>query len=146
MFLPATAFLLALWQSRASTLAFCLWSHPFFLTQRGEMPKLLTLVAQTVKNWPAMRETCTGCLVRKIPWGREWSPTPVFLPAESHGQRSLAGNSPWGHTESDTTAWLTHIHTSPALLCPYDQPCKKIFFHLFANYLNLGSLFAAEKI
>ena len=30
-------------------------------------------------------------------------PTPVFLPGESHGQRSLAGYSPWGHTESDTT-------------------------------------------
>ena len=30
-------------------------------------------------------------------------PTPVFLPGESHGQRSLAGYSPWGHTELDTT-------------------------------------------
>jgi len=35
--------------------------------------------------------------VRKIPWRREWLPTPVFLPGESHGQRSLAGYSPWGH-------------------------------------------------
>ena len=32
----------------------------------------------------------------KIPWGRKWQPTPVFLPGESHGQRSLAGCSPWG--------------------------------------------------
>ena len=32
--------------------------------------------------------------VRKIPWGREWQPTPVFLPGKSHGQRSLAGYSP----------------------------------------------------
>ena len=31
------------------------------------------------------------------------APTPVFLPGESHGQRSLAGYSPWGHKESDTT-------------------------------------------
>ena len=30
--------------------------------------------------------------VRKIPWGREWQPTSVFLPGESHGQRSLAGH------------------------------------------------------
>ena len=29
-------------------------------------------------------------------------PTPVFLPGESHGQKSLAGYSPWGHKESDT--------------------------------------------
>ena len=32
--------------------------------------------------------------VRKIPWRRTWQPTPVFLPGESHGQRSLAGYSP----------------------------------------------------
>ena len=31
--------------------------------------------------------------VGKIPWRREWLPTPVFLPGESHGQRSLAGYS-----------------------------------------------------
>ena len=35
--------------------------------------------------------------VRKIPWRRAWQPTPVFLPGESHGQRSLVG------IESDTT-------------------------------------------
>ena len=36
--------------------------------------------------------------VRKIPWRREWQPTPVFLPEESHEQRSLIGyNSPRGH-------------------------------------------------
>ena len=56
----------------------------------------------------------------KIPWRREWLPTPVFLPGESHRQRSLAGYSPWGHTESDTTECAhthththTHIHTHP---------------------------------
>ena len=37
---------------------------------------------------------------RKIPWRRERQPTPVFLPGESHGQRSLVGYSPWGHTET----------------------------------------------
>ena len=40
--------------------------------------------------------------VRKIPW-RKWQPTPVFLPGESHRQRSLVGYSPWGHKELDTT-------------------------------------------
>ena len=45
------------------------------------------------------------------PWRRAWQPTPVSLPGESHGQRSLAGCSPWGHTESDTTEarWHTSI-------------------------------------
>ena len=39
----------------------------------------------------------------KIPWSRAWQPTPVFLPGESHGQRSLAGYSPRGHRESEMT-------------------------------------------
>ena len=39
----------------------------------------------------------------KIPWRRKWKPTPVFLIGKSHGQGSLAGYSPWGCKESDTT-------------------------------------------
>ena len=50
--------------------------------------------------------------VGKIPWRREWQPTPVFLPGESQGQSSLAGYSPWGQKESDTTELLTFIHKS----------------------------------
>ena len=41
--------------------------------------------------------------VGKIPWRREWQPTPVFLPGESYGQRRLVGYSPWGLKESDMT-------------------------------------------
>ena len=41
----------------------------------------------------------------KIPWKREWLPTPVFLPREFHGQRNLV--RPWGCKESDTTDQLT---------------------------------------
>ena len=43
----------------------------------------------------------------KIPWRRKRQPTPVFLPAESRGQRSLVGYSPWGCKESDMTERLT---------------------------------------
>jgi len=46
--------------------------------------------------------------VRKIPWSRKWHPTPVFLPREFHGQRGLAGYSPMGCIESDTTE---HTHS-----------------------------------
>ena len=56
-------------------------------------------------------------------WRRAWQPTPVFLPGKSHGRRSLAGYSPWGHKESDTTELLsarahahTHTHTHTLLL------------------------------
>ena len=41
--------------------------------------------------------------VGKIPWRRKWQRAPVFLPGESHGQRSLVGYSPQGRPESDTT-------------------------------------------
>ena len=41
--------------------------------------------------------------IQKIPWSRKQQPTPVFLPGKSHGQRILAGYSPWGHRELDTT-------------------------------------------
>ena len=41
--------------------------------------------------------------VRKIPRKRAWQCTPLFLPGEPHGQRSLAGYSPWSRKESDTT-------------------------------------------
>ena len=48
--------------------------------------------------------------VGKFPGRRAWQFTPVFLPGESHGQRSLAGCSPWGRKESDTTEQLS-THT-----------------------------------
>ena len=41
--------------------------------------------------------------VRKIPWRREWVPSPLFLPEKSHELESLAGYSPSGHKESDMT-------------------------------------------
>ena len=40
------------------------------------------------------------------PWRQEWQPTPVFLPGEFHGQRRLAGYSPWGRKESGMTGQL----------------------------------------
>ena len=48
--------------------------------------------------------------VGKIPWRRKWQPTPVFLPGKFHGQKSLAGYSPWGHKDSDMTEQLTHTY------------------------------------
>ena len=56
-------------------------------------------VALVVKNPPAnagdMRRRFDPWL-KKISWRRAWQPTPVFLPGESHGRRSLAGCGPWG--------------------------------------------------
>ena len=42
----------------------------------------------------------------RFPWRREWLPTSVFLPGKPHGQRGLAGYSPWSCKELDPTVWL----------------------------------------
>ena len=57
-----------------------------------------SLVAQIVKNLPAMWDTWVNPWVGKIPWRKERLPIPVFWPGESHGLYS-----PGGHKESDTT-------------------------------------------
>ena len=49
--------------------------------------------------------------VRKIPWRRAWQPTPILLPGESHGRKSLLGYGPWGDKESDVLKQLSmHTH------------------------------------
>ena len=61
--------------------------------------------------------------VGKIPPSREWLSTPVFLPGKSHGKRSLAGYSPWGHKELDSTHAHLHItcaHPPAALTSSLD--------------------------
>ena len=49
--------------------------------------------------------------VGKITWRRAWQPTPGFLPGASHGQRNLAGYSPWSCKESDMTEATYHTCT-----------------------------------
>ena len=54
-------------------------------------------------------------LITCMHWRRKWQPTPVFLPGESQGRRSLVGCCRWGRTESDTTERL-HFHFSLACI------------------------------
>ena len=61
-----------------------------------------SLVAQMVKNMPAMQESWVQSLGLEDPLKKERQSTPVFLSGESHGQRSLASYSPWGLKELDT--------------------------------------------
>ena len=65
-----------------------------------------SLVAQRLKRLPARRETWGHPWVGKIPWRRKWQPTPVFLPGESHGRKSLVGYCPQGRKELDTAERL----------------------------------------
>ena len=65
-------------------------------------------------RWLSDKESACQCRrlrfnpwVGKIPWRRAWQPTPVFLPGESHGQRTLVGYSPWCLKESNLTEQLS---------------------------------------
>ena len=80
----------------------------------------LLVVSLGLPRWCSGRESACQCRRHRrcgfnpwagtIPWRRKRQLTPVFLPRESHGQRSLAGYSPWGRKKSDTTEH-THTHT-----------------------------------
>ena len=58
-----------------------------------------------IKNPSAVQET-SDPWVGKVPWRRSWQPTSVFLPGESHGQKSQ-----WATVHEDATEWLSHTHT-----------------------------------
>ena len=73
-------------------------------------------MAEMVKKPPANAgDTSLIPGLGRFPWRRKWQPTPVFLPGESHGQRSLVGYSLWGYEESDTTEQVTHTHRQERL-------------------------------
>ena len=71
-----------------------LWQVITCMSRRPGFPAVICL---------QRRRPASSPWVGKIPWRRKWQPTPVLLPGESQGQRSLLGFSPWGCKESDTT-------------------------------------------
>ena len=93
-----------------------------------------------VKN-PRQRKRCRRCgfdsWVGKIPWRRAWHPTPVFLPGESHGQRSLVGYSPQGCKELDMTEHAHmqefHSHTFTVFSRPKGTQVVAIGYLMFTK-------------
>ena len=71
------------------------------------------LVVQRVKSLPATQKTQVPSLGREDPLEKDMATHPVFLPGESHGQRSLVGYSPWGSKESDTTTDTSYHYNMP---------------------------------
>ena len=121
------------WESRAAVptglkwfLFFAFWGgiHPRSpITQDGKKTRI-QMINQWIKGFPGgtsgKEPTCQrrrhkrhrfDPRVRKLPWRRAWQPTPVFLPGESHGQRSLVGYSPWGAKSSTQLSIGAHTHT-----------------------------------
>ena len=78
----------------------------FFIDTILWCPRGASLLAQMVKNLPAIQEAWVRSLGQKDPW-EKGTATPVFFPGEFHGQRNLTGYSPWGCKESDTAEQLT---------------------------------------
>ena len=71
-------------------------------------PQMVLVVKNSPANVGDVRDKEFDPWVRKFPWRRTWPPTSVFLPGESHGQRSLVGYSPGGHKEADMTERLSN--------------------------------------
>ena len=79
-----------------------------------------------------MQESSVWVWIGKILWSRKWQPTPVFLPEKFQGQKSLAGYSPWGHRQLDTTEWLSTccLHTQfrhSRLLLSFREYCMLVW-------------------
>ena len=89
-------------QTPASVLSIIQPSVSLSSTQMRDLSVLKGNVALVPANAGDTRRGFSSW-VGKIPWRRKWQPTPVFLPGESHGQRSLVDYSPQGRKESDTT-------------------------------------------
>ena len=74
------------------------------------------------------------CRRTEIPWRRKWQPTPIFLPGESHGQKSLVGYGLWGCKESDISE---HMHTCKkgitAMADVFTECCEKRLLLLFSG-------------
>ena len=85
------------------------------------------------------------------PWRRKWQPTAVLLPGEAHGQRNLAGYSPWGHKELDMTEQLsTHLSSnkSKTIKIEYINFIQSLIFTLNIKYalrINLIWFLKSEK-
>ena len=116
---------------------------------------LKSLTYQTHLGVPALWLTGqSACNVRDLglipasgrsPGVRKWQPTPVFLPGEFYGERSLAGYSSWGHKESDVTEPLTLTYTvsdvegavvnkqrraSPLGASPFEEESQHLFYFI----------------
>ena len=102
-----------------------------------------------VKSRPAKAGERFSPWVGKIPWRSEWQNTPVSLPGESHGQRSLEGYSQWGRTELDMIEQLSRMTGLRCLEREWDpflgmnvENCCFLFSMSSPSQRRLGELLA----
>ena len=113
MFFPSVSYLLPVispdWH---------LWLHSFSYTKFCQfwLASQLVLVVEPACQWRRPKRHGFCPWVRKIPWRRKWQRTPVFLPGESHGQRSLAGSSLEFAKSWELLKWLSTACTLKYIL------------------------------
>jgi len=111
---------------------------PLFREGLGNTAWATSLVAQMVK---VSAYNAGDPWVGKIPWRRKWQPTPIFLPGKSHGQRSLAGYSPWGCKESDMAERFHFLSLSTK-----SRTCHLIAFWSQADYFTSWALLSSSML
>ena len=87
------------------------------------------------------QEKGVGSWVGKIPWRSRWQPTPVFLPGESHGRRSLEDYSPWGRKEEDKTE---HAHILKCTMEYYSTTKRNEILAFSTTRMNLEGIMLGE--
>ena len=80
--------------------------------KKNEVMPFASLVAQRIKHFLYCRRPGFDPCVGKIPWRRKWQSIPVFLPGQSHEQRSLMGYNPYSDKESEMTDYSIAAATS----------------------------------
>ena len=103
-----------------------------------------SLVAQTVKNLPAMQETQVQSLGQKDPLEKDTATHSSILAGESNGERSLVGYSPWGLKELDTTELLHFLSLSLSLyIYMYIHICTFTFISIYKEFRSKEARFQA---
>ena len=93
------------------------------------------------RRWKRHRfDPCVG----KISWRRAPQPTPIFLPGKSHGQKGLAGYSPWSHRELDMTEH-TCTHSIISRHFPYSLPQENFIYAFFSIVFQMLALLHHRK-
>ena len=86
-----------------------------------------------------------SCLANPMDRGA-WQPTPIFLPGESHGQRSLVSYNPWGHKELNKIEQLTlSLLIHERCLTPYTRP-RNLCWNRFAQFLLVTSYWISHNL
>ena len=118
------------------------WQLQISESLHGEDTPRRTSWLQWIKKWTKSRLVSAAeiwAVVMCCPnWRRKWQPTPVFLPGESHGQRSLVGYSPWVHKESEYTSKpLNWKFKWENLICYVNKISIKLLNNLKTNHNEL---------